>query len=701
MKMLFIEKLRDKNVFNRWTFLYILFICLVFILVVRLSYLQIIKGDYYYELSEKKLMQKASLEAPRGIIYDRNGRPLADNRPAYVLQIMKTQQLRTKNQKRDFTKKIIEIVNILDKNGDKIINQFKIDINPIRFNFGITDKKLAKKVEIQWKKDRDIPLNFSAQQAFEFLRKKFYIPENLDLQTTLQVMAIEDMLFYNYYQMYQPVTIAVDISMKTIAEIEERRREFSFVNIEAKAVRVYKDAIYNAFVVGRIGKITQEQYEKLKDKGYSQDSLIGVEGIEKRCEDYLRGKDGLQLIEVDKFGRINDVKIEKQPTKGANVYLTVDSKLQKVAYESLRKVLQKIRNGDYGEKFPKANSGAAVVIDIKTGNVLALTSYPSYNPNVFIKGITASEWYKLINDPTRPMFNRAIAGVYPPGSTFKILTAIAGLQEGVIKPDEKILDTGRYLYYAKSGFTPACWIWNRYHTTHGWVNVEDALKVSCNVFFYETGRRLGIERIDKYATLFGLGGKTGIQLDGESNGILANEENKKKIFNQPWYPGDTVLAAIGQSINAFTPIQMASFIATVANGGTRYQVNLIDKIVDANGKIIYKSVPKVLSKVKMYESTKKAVFEGMKSVTSEEGGTARQAFKDLPFTVAGKTGTSQYSNSSAAHAWFVGFAPYDDPQIAFAIILENGGHGSYAAYVARDIIDAYFDLPQQQEKKLQ
>lgn len=303
-----------------------------------------------------------------------------------------------------------------------------------------------------------------------------------------------------------------------------------------------------------------------------------------------------------------------------------------------------------------------------------------------------SEWNKLINDPNRPMFNRAIAGVYPPGSTFKILTAIAGLQEGVIKPTEKILDTGRYMYYAKSGFMPACWIWNRYHRTHGWVDVVNALKVSCNVFFYETGRRLGIDRIDKYANLFGLGSKTNIQLDGESNGILANEENKKKIFNQPWYPGDTVLAAIGQSINAFTPVQMASFIATVANGGTRYQVNLIDRIVDANGKVVYKSKPKVLSRVNMLPATKQAVFEGMKSVTSEEGGTATQAFKGLPFIVAGKTGTSQYSYSSDAHSWFVGFAPYDDPQIAFAIVLENGGHGLYPAYVARDIIDSYFNL---------
>ncbi|WP_039767711.1 penicillin-binding protein 2 [Caldicellulosiruptor sp. F32] len=692
MKILFIEKLREKKVFNRWTFLYILFICMTTILIIRLGYLQIIKGNYYYEVSERRIMQKANLEAPRGIIFDRNGRPLADNRPAYVLQILKTQQLRTEEEKKEFTRKIIEIVKILNKNNDKILNQFKIAINPIRFDFGINDKKLAKKVEYQWKKDRNIPLNYTAEQAFNLLRKRFYIPDNLDLNLTLQVMAIEDMLFYNYYQMYQPVTIAIDISMKTIAQIEERRKEFSFVNIDVKAVRVYKDAVYNAFVVGRVGKITQEQYEKLRDKGYSADSLIGVEGIEKKYEDYLRGKDGIQLIEVDKFGRINNVKVEKEPIKGANIYLTIDDKLQQVTYNSLKNVLEKIRNGEFGERFPKATAGAAVVIDVKTGNVLALTSYPSYDPNIFIKGITINEWNKLINDPNRPMFNRAIAGVYPPGSTFKILTAIAGLQEGVIKPNEKILDTGRYMYYAKSGFMPACWLWNRYRRTHGWVDVVNALKVSCNVFFYETGRRLGIDRIDKYANLFGLGGKTNIQLDGESNGILANEENKKNIFNQPWYPGDTVLAAIGQSINAFTPVQMASFIATVANGGTRYQVNLIDKIVDANGKVIYNSKPKVLSRVNMSLATKQAVFEGMKSVTTEEGGTARQAFKNLPFTVAGKTGTSQYSTSSDAHGWFVGFAPYDDPQIAFAIVLENGGHGSYAAYVARDIIDSYFDL---------
>lgn len=692
MKIQFLKKFKDKKVFTRWVFLYIFFSLLVCILISRLFYLQIIKGDYYYEISERRIMQQANLEAPRGLIYDRAGNPLADNRPAYVVQIMKTQQLKSQKDKREFTQKIIEIVNILNKNNEKIVNEFKMDINPIRFDFGIEDKKLSKKVEAQWKKDRQIPQDYNAIQTFNELKKRFQLPDNISNKIALQVMAIEDMIFYNYYKLYQPITIAIDVSMKTVAQLEELHRKFSFVNIDVKPVRVYKDAIYNAFVVGRIGKISQDQYEKLKDKGYNNDSLIGVEGIEKRYEQYLRGKDGVQFIEVDKFGRINKIQTEKAATKGANIYLTIDHNLQKVVYNSLRDVLEKVRNGSFGERFPKATAGAAVVIDVKTGEILALTSFPSYDPNIFVKGITISEWNKLITDSTRPMFNRAISASYPPGSTFKILTAIAGLQEGVIRPNEKILDTGRYMYYAKSGFTPACWLWNRYRSTHGWVNVVDALKVSCNVFFYETGRRLGIDRLEKYARSFGLGEKTNVELDGETSGIIPNDENKKKIFNQPWYPGDTVLAAIGQSIDSFTPIQMASFIATVANGGTRYQVHLVKKIVASDGKIVYSSKPKIVAKTVMTESTKNAVFEGLKSVTSEEGGTARQAFEGLPFVVAGKTGTSQYSLSSEAHAWFVGFAPYDNPEIAFAIVLENGGHGSYAAYVARDIIDAYFGL---------
>ncbi|MEZ0536101.1 penicillin-binding protein 2 [Caldicellulosiruptoraceae bacterium PP1] len=697
MKFISLNILKEKR-FTRNHFIIILLIFANIVLITRLFFLQIIKGDYYLEASEKKIMQKISVEAPRGGIYDRYGTVLADNRPAYVVQIVKTTELNKESYRKDFTKRLIEVIKILNRNNEKIFNSFKIDLNPTKFDFGISDKNLSKRVEKQWKKDRLIDEKATASEAYEILKNRFYISNNIDKNLEYQLVSIEDKIFYEYFQLYQPVTISIDVSQKTVAQLEENKSKFPFINIDIIPIRVYKDALANAHIIGRIGKISQEQYESLKDKGYSNDSIIGIEGIEKTFEQYLKGKDGVQYIEVEKNGIVNNSLKSIYPVKGSNVYLTIDEELQKATYNSLENVIKNIRSGKYGETFSKATSGAAVVLDIKSGDVLALASYPSYDSNLFIKGIKKDDWDSLINNKDRPMFNRAIAGAYPPGSTFKILSAIAGLQEGVIKPDEKILDTGRYMYYASSGFTPACWLWNRYRQTHGWVNVSDALKVSCNVFFYETGRRLGINRIEKYARLFGLGEKTNVQLDNESSGIIANDQNKRKIFNQPWYPGDTVLAAIGQSINSFTPIQMASFIATVANGGTRYQVNLVKEIINSEGKTVYKANKKIVSRIKMSASTKNAVFEGLKSVTSEEGGTARAAFLGVPFIVAGKTGTSQYNLSSNAHGWFVGFAPYDNPQIAFAIVIENGGHGSYAAYVARDIIDTYFGLKQTNNK---
>jgi len=697
MKFVWLQAIKDKK-FNRVHFLFIVLIIIIFLLLGRLFYLQIIMGNYYYEISEKKIMQKITTDAPRGSIYDRYGNVLADNRPAYVVQIVKTSKFKSNSEKAELTKQIIQILNILNRNNEKLINNFKIVLNPIRFDFGNLKPETLKKVEKQWKKDRKINEKWDAKKTFNELKKRFFIPSNISDDLALQIMAIEDMIFYNYYQLYQPITIAIDVSQKTVASLEENKRKFPFINIDVKPVRIYKNALFNAHIIGRIGKISQDEYEKLKDDGYTQDSIIGIEGIEKKFEKYLKGEQGIQFIEVDKFGRVNKSTNSKYSKKGANITLTIDEDLQIATYKSLEKVLKMIQSGYFSEKYPDAKAGAAAVINVKTGDVLALVSYPSYDPNIFIRGIKIDEWQKLINDKTRPMFNRAIAGSYPPGSTFKILTAIAGLQEKVITPNEKILDTGRYLYFASSGFTPACWIWNRYHRTHGWVNVSDALKVSCNVFFYETGRRLGISKISKYATLFGLGEKTNIQIDGESKGVLANPENKKKIFSQSWYPGDTVIAAIGQSINAFTPIQMASFISTVANGGIRYQVNIVKEISTNDGQILLKSKPKVLNTINMDKSTKEAIFEGMKGVTSEEGGTARAAFNGLPFIVAGKTGTSQFGSSKNNHGWFVGFAPYDDPQIAFAIVIEKGGHGSYASYVARDIIDTYFGLNQSEQK---
>jgi penicillin-binding protein 2 len=324
-------------------------------------------------------------------------------------------------------------------------------------------------------------------------------------------------------------------------------------------------------------------------------------------------------------------------------------------------------------------SGAAVALDVRNGEILAMASYPTYDPAQFNQN-----YDELIHDPDKPMLNRALNGTYPPASTFKMVTAVAGLETSVITPKEIINDTGVYNYYAPT-YTPKCWK----RGGHGRLNVAQAIMHSCNYFFYETGRRVGIEKLNFYSTALGLGVPTGIELS-ESSGILAGPDYRKKINGDAWMPGNTVQAAIGQSDNSFTPIQLASYIATLANGGTRYRLHLIKEIKNYETQESVKTVElEALSEINIKPENYAAVMEGVKGVTAN--GTASSVFYDFPVTLGGKTGTAQvYGHSD--NAVFVGFGPFDDPEIAVAVVFEGGLHGSYAAYTARDIFSEYFGV---------
>ena len=388
---------------------------------------------------------------------------------------------------------------------------------------------------------------------------------------------------------------------------------------------------------------------------------------------------------------------------GSNVVLTIDSQLQKIAEQALKDNIEKIKNGGFGKSYD-AKGGSCVVMNVKTGEVLAMASYPDYNPQSFADGISSEEWKSYNENKSYPLLNKCIQSAYEPGSIFKMITAIAGLESGNISLTEKINDTG---IYKKYGAEWKCWYYTDYHRGHGYLNVIGAIEKSCNFFFYETADRMGIDTLDKYAKYFGLGRKTGIELPSETAGTLASKDYVKSIKGS-WNPGDTINAAIGQGYNKFTPLQMTKYISMIANGGNNVDVSIVKTIQNADGTEVSKNEINQYVKEKLglteenNENTTlnkdyvNAVREGMKSVTSGESGTAYVRFKDFNIKVGGKTGSAEAGKDAngkdIVNAWFAAFAPYDDPEIAVVVMVENGGHGNYTAEAVRNIMAEYFGM---------
>ena len=385
--------------------------------------------------------------------------------------------------------------------------------------------------------------------------------------------------------------------------------------------------------------------------------------------------------------------ITKEAIAGSDVVLTIDANLQAVAEEALKNNIEKIRNGSFAESYD-AKSGAVVVTNVKTGEILALVSYPDFEPELFITGISNEKWAEYSENEA--LFNRAVQGAYAPGSIFKMITGIAGLETGAITKDEKIHTEGIYQRWHK----PHCWIWDDYRMTHGNINVSEAIKHSCNCFFYEVGYRMGIDALERYARYFGLGEKTGIELPLETSGTLAS----KTLYEErglDWQAGITLSAAIGQAENNFSPIQMAKYISMLTNKGKNIDISIVKTIIRPDGTEVEQDEidsfvnnklnieQSNIEDIQINEENLKAILEGMRTVTTEEGGTAYSMFKGFDIEVGGKTGSTENPNSYV-NAWFAGFAPFDEPEISVVVFVENGGHGSYTAEVARDIMEEYF-----------
>ncbi len=672
-------------------------ICFIMLaaLIIKLVQLQIVEGEQYSQLSKDRISTTFVEEAPRGEIKDRYGVSLVTNEIGYSLQISKSDK-----ENDDFNAMLLELVGILDDYNCDYTDTLPISDYPYEFTFDDTENSFDVEKE-EWFEARSksfskLDDDMSASEVITYLMDRYGISPQYSDTEIRKLAGIRYEGEIRGYSQSSPFTLCDDIPVEAVTQIKERQADFPNVMVTNTYVRKYNYGSLAAHILGRIGKINESEYEENKDNGYSYNDVIGKQGIEKFAESYLRGTDG--TIGTVKASDGTDITIaeDNEAVPGNFVVLTIDSKLQKAAEDSLEKNITAIREASSGENKTgqDASAGAAVVIDVRNGDVLACASYPTYDPNEF-----NSLYSELSSDETKPLWNRAVSGTYTPGSTFKPLIAIAALETGIISVNEKIEDQGVFSKYRD--YQPRCWIWTDYHMTHGSINVTTALEVSCNYFFYEVGDRMGIDTIDEYAQSFGLGEYTGIELPEESKGQVASPEYKESVVEsvteKSWFAADTLQAAIGQSYNMFTPVQLANYAATIANGGTRYMVNLIKSINSSvDGSVIKETEPKIEEQINISESTLSAVKQGMKKVADE--GSARNIFNDYPIQIAGKTGTAQVGSQKSNNALFVAFAPYDNPEIAVAIAIEQGVAGTNAATAAKEIFDAYFGLSSEDEE---
>lgn len=647
------------------------------ILLLQLFNLQIIHGEEYRERSNNRLTREVTVKAARGNIWDRTGILLAGTKMGSTVQLYKS---KIETDKLNLT--IINIINVLEKNGDKYIDNFPIKINP--YEFKLNEEELK-----NWKEKNKINVDLNAEEVFNIYKEKYKI-ESENIEEIRKIIGLRYEIEKTGYSSTRGISIATDISRASALEFMERAADFPGVDLSNQPIRNYEGTLA-CHVIGYVGPITEQEYENRI--GYSLNDYIGKIGIEYVLEEYLKGTDGTKQIDMAIDGSKTAEYITQEAIAGNNVVLTIDANLQAVSEQALKNNIEKIKNGKFATQH-NVKSGAVIVTNVKTGEVLALASYPTFESQLFVNGISNQKWNEYLENET--LLNRALRA-YQPGSIFKMVTAIAGLESGAITIDEKILNTGIYQYLHK----PKCWIWTDYGRTHGYLNVSGGIKHSCNCYFYEVARRMGIENLEKYAGYFGLGKQTGIELAGEVSGTLAGKTDYEKR-GLTWYTGSTLSAAIGQAENSFTPIQIAKYISMLTNGGKNIDITIIKDIIDSEGKSIdRKKIEKDINEklgidnsniqdLDVKQENLDAVLEGMRSVTSETGGTAYSYFKNFNIEIGGKTGSAEAGKN--INAWFVGFAPYDNPEIAVVVFEENGGHGSYTAEVARDIIAEYFGM---------
>ena len=578
--------MEDRNRITRLHTLLVVCLVLFAVLLGRMVYLQLWRGDYYAKQSDGNRLRQSRILAPRGIIYDSEGKELVNNLPGYAVVLQKQSSYKPETLQR--------LSNLL-------------------------------------------------QMPVEEINAKIKASENF----------------------YEPIMLKNNLDQQMVTKIEEQRRYMPEVMLSVQPIRNYPYHELAVHALGYVGEVSSYEIEQGLFKNISQGSLVGKGGLEKTYDKYLRGEDGAFMEEVDVAGNVVKHYDSVQPVPGKNLKLTIDYELQKELEAFTDKHLAFLRSSGIA---PGARAAAVVAIDPRNGAVRAMVSRPVYDPNWFVHGISSKNWNSINNDPNYPMNNKVITGEYPPGSTFKIVTGSAAFELKKVGLNEPIFDGGFHPMVPTMG--------NAGGEVLGWLTFIKALAMSDNVYFYELGYRVGIDNIEKYAHIFGFGERTGIDLEGESKGLVASKKVKREIWDEDWRLGDTFNAAIGQGFNLTTPIQLSVMLSIVANGGTKYQPYLVDSIINSDGSLFEKPKRAEGKHIDVSQQTIDYIRMGM-SATTQEGGTASY-FAGLPKPIAGKTGTAENSHGRD-HGLFVAYGPVDDPELVVVCIVEQGGFGSVAA----------------------
>lgn len=578
--------MEDRNRITRLHTLLVVCLVLFAVLLGRMVYLQLWRGDYYAKQSDGNRLRQSRILAPRGIIYDSEGKELVNNLPGYAVVLQK---------------------------------------------------------------------------------QSSYKPETLQRLSNLLQMPVEEInaKIKASQNFYEPIMLKNNLDQQMVTKIEEQRRYMPEVMLSVQPIRNYPYHELAVHALGYVGEVSAYEIEQGLFKNITQGSLVGKGGLEKTYDKYLRGEDGAFMEEVDVAGNVVKHYDSVQPIPGKNLKLTIDYELQKELEAFTDKHLAFLRSSGIA---PGARAAAVVAIDPRNGAVRAMVSRPGYDPNWFVHGISSKNWNSINNDPNYPMNNKVITGEYPPGSTFKIVTGSAAFELKKVGLNEPIFDGGFHPMVPTMG--------NAGGEVLGWLTFIKALAMSDNVYFYELGYRVGIDNIEKYAHIFGFGERTGIDLEGESKGLVASKKVKREIWDEDWRLGDTFNAAIGQGFNLTTPIQLSVMLSIVANGGTKYQPYLVDSIINSDGSLFEKPKRAEGKHIDVSQQTIDYIRMGM-SATTQEGGTASY-FAGLPKPIAGKTGTAENSHGRD-HGLFVAYGPVDDPELVVVCIVEQGGFGSVAA----------------------
>lgn len=578
--------MEDRNRITRLHTLLVVCLVLFAVLLGRMVYLQLWRGDYYAKQSDGNRLRQSRILAPRGIIYDSEGKELVNNLPGYAVVLQK---------------------------------------------------------------------------------QSSYKPETLQRLSNLLQMPVEEInaKIKASKNFYEPIMLKNNLDQQMVTKIEEQRRYMPEVMLSVQPIRNYPYHELAVHALGYVGEVSSYEIEQGLFKNITQGSLVGKAGLEKTYDKYLRGEDGAFMEEVDVAGNVVKHYDSVQPVPGKNLKLTIDYELQKELEAFTDKHLAFLRSSGIA---PGARAAAVVAIDPRNGAVRAMVSRPGYDPNWFVHGISSKNWNSINNDPNYPMNNKVITGEYPPGSTFKIVTGSAAFELKKVGLNEPIFDGGFHPMVPTMG--------NAGGEVLGWLTFIKALAMSDNVYFYELGYRVGIDNIEKYAHIFGFGERTGIDLEGESKGLVASKKVKREIWDEDWRLGDTFNAAIGQGFNLTTPIQLSVMLSIVANGGTKYQPYLVDSIINSDGSLFEKPKRAEGKHIDVSQQTIDYIRMGM-SATTQEGGTASY-FAGLPKPIAGKTGTAENSHGRD-HGLFVAYGPVDDPELVVVCIVEQGGFGSVAA----------------------